>query len=355
MLVTQAEAHGRVALAVRLARDRRRLSVPRIRGVAGIWEDEPPGELPLIRLGRSLALPPSQRAVRHAKDEPRPRPGRMFVVGRVLDPHGKPVPGASVMVYGAPKQAGGGPGEDAPAAIGQAACDEMGRYRLDAPRLSSATHFMVGAAAIAPGFGTGWVNLDVDADEPVADITLRSEQVIQGRLFDVQGRPAPGVRVSVEGMGHPQRGPINLPEYIDGPHFWAGNHAKNPDGLARSGDHRRRGPFHHPRHWPGDPRPPHGRRPTVRPATDRGRHRSHGRVEAGDDRPGAGQGHHRPRHVCRHRQARPACDDRDHRLSGQARATATNSRPTPRGGSAPIPYRPTTTPSSSTPPRVSRI
>ncbi len=154
----------------------------------------------------------------------------MFVVGRVLDPHGKPVPGASVMVYGAPKQAGGGPGEDAPAAMGQAACDEMGRYRLDAPRLSSATHFMVGAAAIAPGFGTGWVNLDVDADEPVADITLRSEQVIQGRLFDVQGRPAPGVRVSVEGMGHPQRGPINLPEYIDGPHFWAGNHAKNPDG-----------------------------------------------------------------------------------------------------------------------------
>ena len=36
----------------------------------------------------------------------RPAPGRMTVVGRVLDPQGKPVPNASVMVYGAIKQAG---------------------------------------------------------------------------------------------------------------------------------------------------------------------------------------------------------------------------------------------------------
>ncbi len=234
-------------------------------------------------------------------------PGRMFVVGRVLDPHGKTVPGASVMVYGSLKQPDGRPGENAPAAIGQAACDEMGRYRLDAPRLSSATHFMVGAAAIAPGYGTGWVNLDVDADQPVADITLRPEQVIQGRLFDVQGRPARGVKVSVEGMGHPQRGPTNLPEFIEGPHFWAGNRANNPAGLARSGDHRRRGPFHGPRHWPRDSRPPHGRRPAVRPAEDRGRHRSHGRDEASHRGHGAGQGHHRTCHVRRHRQACPAC------------------------------------------------
>ncbi len=28
-----------------------------------------------------------------------PAPGRMFVVGRVLDPTGKPVPGATIMVY----------------------------------------------------------------------------------------------------------------------------------------------------------------------------------------------------------------------------------------------------------------
>ena len=42
---------------------------------------------------------------------------------------------------------------------------------------------------------------------------------------------------------------------------------------------------------------------------------------------------------------------RDHRLSGQVRATPTNSRPTPRGASAPIPSRPTAMPSSSPPPK----
>ena len=47
--------------------------------------------------------------------EPKPAPGRMFVVGRVLDPDGKPVPDASVMVYAASQAAGAcrlGPGSD---------------------------------------------------------------------------------------------------------------------------------------------------------------------------------------------------------------------------------------------------
>ena len=32
-------------------------------------------------------------------DDLKPAQGRMFVTGRVLDPHGKPVPNAAVMVY----------------------------------------------------------------------------------------------------------------------------------------------------------------------------------------------------------------------------------------------------------------
>jgi protocatechuate 3,4-dioxygenase beta subunit len=44
------------------------------------------------------AGPPSTAA--KADDaNPTPAPGRMFVVGRVLDPQGKPVPGAAVMVH----------------------------------------------------------------------------------------------------------------------------------------------------------------------------------------------------------------------------------------------------------------
>jgi RNA polymerase sigma factor (sigma-70 family) len=167
------------------------------------------------------ARPPDRRS-------PGPDPARMTLVGRVLDPAGKPVPNAAVMVFGAPKQADDRPGGSAPAPLGQAACDGSGRFRLDMPRISSATHHMTGAAALAPGFGMGWVAFDLDADQPTADITLRPEQVIEGRLFDVKGRVIPGVKVAVEGMGHPARGPDVLPEFIEGPHFWGGAYTKTP-------------------------------------------------------------------------------------------------------------------------------
>lgn len=158
----------------------------------------------------------------------------MILTGRVLDPAGRPVPNAAVMVYGAPKQGDERPGTGAPAAIGQASCDALGRYRLDMPRISSATHHEVGAAALAPGFGMGWAAFDVDAESPTAHITLWPEQVIAGRLFDVKGRVIPGVRVSVEGVGHPRRGPEVLPEFIDGPYLWGGAYANAPPAWPRA-------------------------------------------------------------------------------------------------------------------------
>ena len=53
------------------------------------------------------------------------------------------------------------------------------------------------AIALSPGHGVGWAKIDPDADQPAADISLQLEQIIEGRLFDVNGRPAQGVTVSV--------------------------------------------------------------------------------------------------------------------------------------------------------------
>jgi hypothetical protein len=50
---------------------------------------------------------------------------------------------------------------------------------------------------MAPGYGAGWIELDPDADAPATDITLRPEQVIRGRLFDLLGQPARDVKLSV--------------------------------------------------------------------------------------------------------------------------------------------------------------
>jgi RNA polymerase sigma factor (sigma-70 family) len=190
-------------------------------------------------LARPMAMADEQNRVpagaqasveKRAGDVPAsPARGRMTVSGRVLDPQGKPVPNASVMVYGAPKQSGDTirSGVGAPAALGQANCDHSGVFLLEMPRISSATHYMVGAAALGPGYGVGWIDVDVDAERPAAEITLRPEQVIEGRLFNIQGQVAQGVRVSVEAIGHPYRGPRPLPDGVDGgPGFWGGNYAK---------------------------------------------------------------------------------------------------------------------------------
>jgi protocatechuate 3,4-dioxygenase beta subunit len=134
---------------------------------------------------------------------PAPAPGRMWVTGRVLDPQGKPVPGAMVMVHARNLAVfrtlyRRGPGQ---LPIGDGRADDSGRFRLDAPRTSSARHEAFGAVALAPGYGAAWVELDPDAEQPTADITLRPEQVIHGRLFDLQGRPVPNVTLSVAAIG----------------------------------------------------------------------------------------------------------------------------------------------------------
>jgi len=158
-----------------------------------------------------------QRPVTTKADAPnRAAPGRMFIVGRVLDTQGKPVPNATVMAYAQRSSAG--------QVIGQAQSDGAGLFHLDAPRTSSAQNESVGAGALAPGYGAGWVELDPDANEPTADISLQPEQVIQGRLFDLQGRPARDVTISVDAIRRIlQPETKNVRERSEGPVFGWGD------------------------------------------------------------------------------------------------------------------------------------
>ncbi len=180
-------------------------------------------------MGRPGALADEPRirpVVRTTVDEPTasqmPARERMTVVGRVLDLQGRPVARAAVMVLGASKQADDRPKANEPRVLGQATCDANGRYRLEMPRITSATHHMIGVTAMAPGFGMGWVDLGVDAEQPSAEVTLRPEQIVVGRIFDIQGRVVPGVKVTVEGVGHTKVGPEVLPDNIEGPYFLGG-------------------------------------------------------------------------------------------------------------------------------------
>ncbi len=165
--------------------------------------------------------------------KPKPGPGRMFVVGRVLDPQGKPVAGAAVAAAARilSRRAFGAEEMDQ-VVIGHVDADRSGRFRLDAPRMSSSRNEAFMAVALAPGYGAGWVKIDPDADLPAADISLQPEQVIQGRLLDLQGRPAQGVVVSVSSIRREvvlDSGPqLEGRVTSDGPKYWWARVNDNP-------------------------------------------------------------------------------------------------------------------------------
>jgi RNA polymerase sigma factor (sigma-70 family) len=163
-------------------------------------------------LARSIAMSEEPRMVpaavqapavaRHDDAAQKPSPGRMFVVGSVLDPRGRPVPNATVAISLRRKLLFAVLGSEGglPAPVSDGASDTSGRFRLDAARASSADHASFDATAYAPGYGIGWAHLDPDEDQPSAEIRLMPEQIIEGRLFDVQGQPVPGAVVSVSGI-----------------------------------------------------------------------------------------------------------------------------------------------------------
>jgi RNA polymerase sigma factor (sigma-70 family) len=152
----------------------------------------------------ALPLPDGRGSVR--RGSPDPDPARMTVVGRVLDPGGKPVAGAPIEVVGLPRNPLLDRDENAfrLVLLGRGETGPDGRFRLEAPRTSTVGYFSAHAMSAAPGCGLGWVNLNVDAPEPAAEIRLRPEKPIRGRLVDVNGQPAAGVELRVDFLSPPQ-------------------------------------------------------------------------------------------------------------------------------------------------------
>jgi RNA polymerase sigma factor (sigma-70 family) len=129
-----------------------------------------------------------------------PAPARMIVVGRVLDSKGEPVAHATVELVGRPRRVfTRGNWNGSHVLIGRGDTDSGGRFRLDALRTSSVRFDALYALVKSPV--AGWADVDLDAQQPAVEIRLRSEQVIRGRLVDVNGQAIPGVELRVLGFG----------------------------------------------------------------------------------------------------------------------------------------------------------
>ncbi len=186
-----------------------------------------PRSVPPLNPGKASRDRKRRGPIRLSSDPVRPAPGRMFVVGSVLDPQGKPVPNATVAISLRRKLLFSGMASEGsfPVPAGHGVSDSSGRFRLDAARASSAHHARFGATALAPGYGVGWADLDPDEDQPSAEIRLMPEQVIEGRLFDVEGQPVPGVVVSVSAICASSHRPCSL----------RGEWSRTPRDLATGG------------------------------------------------------------------------------------------------------------------------
>jgi RNA polymerase sigma factor (sigma-70 family) len=132
------------------------------------------------------------------------------IIGRVLDWDGKPVADAQVVVVARRRRPirGGDFSSDTRAEVlGQGKADADGHFRVAIRRISSAEVWQLHALAASTSHSLAMVQLGPDVEQPQTMIKLPREQSIRGRLLDLQGRPAAGVKVYVAALGQSEAGP----------------------------------------------------------------------------------------------------------------------------------------------------
>jgi RNA polymerase sigma factor (sigma-70 family) len=129
---------------------------------------------------------PAKLADDRPKD-PRPREDKRetTVSGRVLSPDGKPVAGAELLLVG---------GKNPVQKLGRT--DEDGHFTVPAPRGER----WVVLLARAPGAGIDFIDLGTLKSAEKVDLRLVKDHAIRGRVIDTEGKPVPGVSVSVKSV-----------------------------------------------------------------------------------------------------------------------------------------------------------
>jgi protocatechuate 3,4-dioxygenase beta subunit len=123
---------------------------------------------------------------------------RMTVTGRVLDSDGKPLPEATVVVVvrqGLRLSSWEDWVSYRNEVAGRAQTDREGKYRVTVSRPAAGTLRQVTLVAAASGHGLAWKRLDPDVWEVDAEVRLYPEHPVRGRLLDLQGEPAAGVKL----------------------------------------------------------------------------------------------------------------------------------------------------------------
>jgi RNA polymerase sigma factor (sigma-70 family) len=132
-----------------------------------------------------------------ARPEPPPAAkgqGQAVISGRVVDADDKPVADAQLAILGIwkPKRPRGAYRQEV---LAQGKSDQKGQFRLKVGNASPDQFHWVHVLASAKGYGLGWQRVTwFGKIREAAVLHLPPEQVISGRLFDLQGLPAANVK-----------------------------------------------------------------------------------------------------------------------------------------------------------------
>ncbi len=133
---------------------------------------------------------------------------RLVFRGQVLDPDGKPVVGAQLLL-GRPRPLGPGAFE-APQPLGTSGAEgrfEVSIARETIDRLGGESSTVPVIAAIVPGFGPDWAAIAPKTAGAEITLRLRRDDVpIEGRVIGLEGRPVPDLAVTVASIAEfPQK------------------------------------------------------------------------------------------------------------------------------------------------------
>lgn len=154
-------------------------------------ESEQSDESPLADAGEPAAASPTS-------DQAATEPDSIPVTGRVLDRDGKPVAGARVSIVGRLNDV-----HADPEILVQTESSKDGSFSVEIPRTNSGSHLFAIVFAGSPGFGTGRTELNLNAESIAVDVELLPENVVRGRLIDLEGRAVAGVKVHVSHASKP--------------------------------------------------------------------------------------------------------------------------------------------------------
>jgi beta-lactamase regulating signal transducer with metallopeptidase domain/protocatechuate 3,4-dioxygenase beta subunit len=151
---------------------------------------------------------PSPSGPRHSSDNHSATDGpghahseTSICAGTVVDANGQPVAGAHVAVIAmGVRPARGGDLTPSGDVLADGLTDANGGFRLVLHDVSGTSHRYANVVARMEGAAMAWEKLNLHAPRTDVSLQLRTEESIRGRLIDIDGQPAGGVRLFVRGM-----------------------------------------------------------------------------------------------------------------------------------------------------------